>query len=123
MTRDELMRLAAEKALREVSWESIEFLFRPVNGLELLLRLDFDGARRKVDAWCADDSPQAMPHRFRAPHIAEMLAAVRREEFYREMVAARDRNPLAGARRRTDDNLRRAFGLDGREPAQKEDAE
>jgi len=110
MTRDELMRLAAEKALREVSWESIEFLFRPANGLELLLRLDLDGTRRKVDEWCADDSPGAMPRRHRGPHIAEMRRAIEREEFYRELVAARDRDPLAGARRRTDENLGRAFG-------------
>jgi len=110
MTREEIMRLAAEKAVREVSWESIEFLFRPANQFELLLRLDLKGASRKVDEWAADDSPGAMPHRFRGPHLAELRAAVGREEFYRELVAARDRNPLAGARRRTDGNLREAFG-------------
>jgi len=109
MTREEIMQLAADKAIREVTWDSIEFLFRPSNGVEMLLRLDFDGMRRKIDEWCGDNSPQAMLRRFRGPHIAALRAAIEREEFYRALVSARDREPLAGAKRRTDDNLRRAF--------------
>jgi len=109
MTREEIMRLGAEKAIREVTWDSIEFLFRPSNGVEMLLRLDFEGMKRKIHEWCGDNSPQAMPHRFRGPYIAALHAAIEREEFYRAMAAARDREPLAGAKRRTDDNLRRAF--------------
>ena len=49
MTRDELMRLAAEKAVAELSWDSIEFLLRPKTALELLLRLDFEGMKRKIE--------------------------------------------------------------------------
>ncbi len=111
MTSEELMRLSAEKALRELSWESIEFLFRPANGVELLLRLDFEGMRRKILDWCMDDSPDAMPYRFRPPHVAELLGAIEREEFYREMDRQRNaagREP--NAQDRTDDNLRNVFG-------------
>lgn len=91
MTIEELMRMSAEKALRELSWESIEYLLRPINQLELLLRIDFDGMRRKIYDWCADDSPDAMPHRFRPPYISQLLGAIRREELYREIIAARKR--------------------------------
>lgn len=85
MTSEELMRLSAEKALRELSWDSIEFLFRPSNGVELLLRLDFEGMKQKIFDWCGDDSPSAMPYRFRGPYVSELLGAIKREEFYREM--------------------------------------
>lgn len=89
MTREELMRLCAEKAVREMSWDSIEFLFRPVTGVDLLLRLDFDGMKQKISDWITDDSPGAMPFRFRDPHIAELRGIVKREEFYRAMCSAR----------------------------------
>lgn len=90
---EELMRLSAEKALREMSWESIEFLFRPVNGVELLLRLDFEGMERKIYDWCGDNSPDATPHRFRPPYTSQLLGAIKREEFYREMVSIRTACP------------------------------
>ena len=93
MTSEELMRLSAEKALRELAWGSIGFLFRPSNGVELLLRIDFEGMRRKILDWCADDSPDAMPHRFRSPYIAELLGTVKREEFYRELDRQRKAEP------------------------------
>jgi len=89
MTTDELMRLSAEKAVRELSWESIEFLFRPATMLELLLRIDFDGMKEKIIEWCQGDSPSAMPRRFRPPYVAEMTAAIKREEFYRKLNAGR----------------------------------
>lgn len=89
MTSEELMRLSAEKALREMSWESIEFLFRPLTGVDLLLRIDFDGMKQKITDWCRDDSPDAMPFRFRGPYIAKMHMAVERERFYRAMDLAR----------------------------------
>lgn len=85
MTRDELIRLSAEKVLREESWESIEYLFKPVTAFELLLRLDFEGMQKKISDWFFDDSPDAMPHRFRSPYLAQMQAAVDVEKFYREM--------------------------------------
>lgn len=86
MTSDELMQLSAEKAVAEVSWKSIEFLFAPVTMLELLLRLDYQGMQDKVLAMCTSNSPDAIPHRFRGPYIAEMLGAVKRERFYRAML-------------------------------------
>ena len=85
MTTEELMKLSAEKALQELSWDSIEFLFRPANGAELLLRLDFEGMKKKILDWCSDDSPDAMPYRFRPPYVSELLGLIKREEFYREM--------------------------------------
>ena len=85
MTSEELMQLSAEKALRELSWDSIAFLFRPANQLELLLRFNFKGTKQKIFDWCGDDSPDAMPYRFRSPYIAELLNTVKQEEFYREM--------------------------------------
>ena len=89
MTSEELMRLSAEKALREMDWDSIEYLFRPVNGVEMLLRIDFEGMKKKINDWIADDSPGAMPHRFRPPYTAQLLRTVKREEFYRVMDSAR----------------------------------
>ncbi len=93
MTTEELMRLSAEKALRELSWKSIEFLLRPANQLELLLRLDFECTRRKIFDWCVDDSPSAMPYRFRGPYVSELLNTVKREEFYRELDRQRKAEP------------------------------
>lgn len=94
MTSEELMQLSAEKALREVSWASIEYLFRPVTVLELLLRLDFEGMQQKIFDWCADDSPRAMPYRFRSPYISQLLGAIKREKFWRKIVARRARERL-----------------------------
>jgi hypothetical protein len=94
MTADEMMELAADKAIHEMSWESIEWLFQPVTQFELLVRIDLEGMREAAAKWLADDSPDAMPHRFRDEPYAIMQAAIRREEFYREMEAAKER--LAG---------------------------
>ncbi len=79
------MQLAASKALQELSWESIEFLFRPRTMLELLLRIDFDGMVQKIHDWCGDDSPSAMPHRFRSPYVAEMMHIIEIEKFYQTL--------------------------------------
>ncbi len=85
MTTDEIMKMAAEKAFQEVSWESIEYLFRPSNVLELLLRSDFEGTKKKINDWFLDESPDAMPWRFRSAEGASLLRAVKAEEFYREI--------------------------------------
>lgn len=90
MTTDELMRLSADKAIRECSWDSIKWLFRPANMLELLLRLDFDGMKQKICDWCGDDSPEAMPYRFRGPYISKLTRAIEREEFWRTLVIAHE---------------------------------
>ncbi len=77
MTRDELMKKAAEKAVAENSWESIEFLFQPSTMLELLLRNDFEGTRRLV-AECAEwitDSPD----------FRRVRRAIEVEEFFRKL--------------------------------------
>lgn len=92
MDRNELMQKAANKAVQELSWESIEFLFRPITGVDLLLRLNFEGMKQKIYDWCSDNSPSAMPHRFRPPYVSELLRAIKREEFYREMKTAKDKH-------------------------------
>ena len=96
MTTDELTQLAAEKAIKENSWESIEYLFRPSTMLELLLRLDFDGMVQKINDWAADMSPGAMPWRHRSPYTAQMSAAIKREEFYRKLVQLKEEQQLCG---------------------------
>jgi len=91
MTREELMAMAVEKAAREISLESIEFLFRPATLFEVLLRNDFDGTVRKFWDAVTDSSPNAMPHRIR--HVANGEAvrvgsrAIEVEEFYRAIKA------------------------------------
>lgn len=91
MTSQELMQLSPEAALAELSWESIEWLFQPVTMLDLLLRLDCQGMKEKIIAWCADDPQNAKP--FRRFHTAELLAAVRREQFYRAVLRANPQAP------------------------------
>jgi hypothetical protein len=90
MTRDEIMCQSAEKAIHEMSWESLEYLFRPSTMLELLLRIDYDGMKDKIIDWCVDNSPSAMPHRFRGPYISQLDGAIKREEFYRKMKTVRE---------------------------------
>jgi len=113
MTSEELMRLSAEKAIHEISEESIEFLFRPLDGMELLLRLDFKGTKQKIHDWIADNSPNAMPHRFRPPYTSRLLGMIKREEFYRKMAALRAA-PSADSgdsvQRRRDDIFREMCG-------------
>ncbi|NIQ82800.1 MAG: hypothetical protein GTN93_32945 [Anaerolineae bacterium] len=41
--------------------------------------------KQKINEWWADDSPDAMPFRFRAEPGRLMDAAVKREEFYRKV--------------------------------------
>lgn len=91
MTTDELMELAAEKAIKEVNWESIEFLFKPSNMFELLLRIDFHGMVKKAKQWAADDSPDALPWRFRREPGAQMQLAIDQEAFYRKLKEHRDK--------------------------------
>jgi hypothetical protein len=69
VTKEELMALSAKKAARELTPESIEFLFQPTNYLELFLRHDFDGTVEKY-GW--------MP-------VQWIRDAVDCERFYREI--------------------------------------
>jgi hypothetical protein len=90
MDREELMQLAAEKAVGEMSWESIEFLFRPATMLELLLRMDLAGMQQKIYEWVGDDGPTACPRRFRSEPFSAMLRAIEVEKFYRRLKMVRD---------------------------------
>ena len=85
MDRNEIMQLAAEKAIHEMSWESIKFLFRPGTMLELFLRLDFNNTQKKIYEWAGDDSPDAIPHRFRSEPFSMMLRAIEVEKFYQRL--------------------------------------
>jgi hypothetical protein len=110
MDREQLMQMAAEKAVNEVEWESIEFLFRPSNQLELWLRLDFEGMKKKIAQWWADDSPGAMPFRFRRKEGAPLSRAVRVEEFYRRLKAIHEsRSPVQQKETRLDSEGRRLY--------------
>lgn len=90
-TAYDLMQMSAEKAVGELSWESIEFLFAPRTAFELLLRYDFHGMIDKVAEWAADNSPEAMPHRHRGPYLKTMNDCIKVEEFYRAMKAEREK--------------------------------
>ena len=85
MTREELTKVAAKKAVEELSWESIEWLFQPTNMLELLLRIDFDGMKKKIDEFYDDESPNALPREIRSQHLPEIFRAISVEEFYRSI--------------------------------------
>ena len=91
MTRSELMQMAAEKALQEMAWDSIEFLFQPSTYLEMLLRIDFEGMKQKCLEWIGDDSPDAMPYRHRGSYIAMINRSIEVEEFYRVLKKGRNK--------------------------------
>lgn len=80
-----LIEFAVDKVVREANWEEIEDSFRPITGVDLLLRLDFEGMKKKITEWFVDNSPDAMPHRFRGPYLREMNLAIAREDFYRKL--------------------------------------
>lgn len=92
MDREELYKMAAEKAVAENSWETIEFLCKPRNQFELLLRLCFEGMRHKAYLWLAGESPDAMPHRYRGEPWKEIKKAIKFEEFYRKLCEVRNAN-------------------------------
>jgi len=82
------MELTLEKIKEEnLSDKSIEYLFQPRTCFELLLRLDFEGMKKKAYQWLTDESPDAMPHRFRHEPWTEMNRAIQVEEFYRKIKA------------------------------------
>lgn len=91
MDREELYQMAAEKAATEESWETIEFLCKPLNGFELLLRLSFEGAKQAAWDWFVDDAPDAMPHRFRGEYWEQLNACIKFEEFYRKICEVKEK--------------------------------
>lgn len=95
MDREELYQLSAEKAVAELSWESIEWLCKPLNGFELLLRVSFKGARQAAYDWLVDDSPAAMPHRFRGPYWDQLDECIKFEEFYRKLCEVKNDGMLS----------------------------
>ena len=46
MTKDDIMKMAAQKAASEISLESLEWLFQPRTLFELLLRNYFEGTSK-----------------------------------------------------------------------------
>ena len=80
MTRDELMTMAADKAARELSPESIEFLFRPLTAFELLCRIDVDGMERKIGESLQQDSVDPYG-------LAVANRCIQVERFYRQVKA------------------------------------
>ena len=91
MNVNDLIKLSAKKAVQEISWESIEFLFKPSNTLELLLRIDFDGMSKKITDFLIDESPDAIPFRFRRKQSPELIRAIELEKFYMEMLDERNK--------------------------------
>ena len=87
-----LMEKVADKALKEHSWKEIEEMFKPSTMAELLLRLDFEGAKNVLTDWTTDDAPDAMPFRFRPPYSAKIWRIIEMEELYRII---KDRYELA----------------------------
>ncbi len=84
MNTSEAFKLGAEKLVSELSWDSIEFLFKPTNMGELLLRLDFKGFKAMVYEAFVNDAPDAMPWRFRGAYWPAWKWAIDKEAFYRE---------------------------------------
>ena len=82
-TKD-VYKLGAEKAVAELEWDSIEWLFKPMNAGELLLRLDFEGFKKLVYEALVNDAPDAMPFRHRGPYWKAWQWAIDKERFYRE---------------------------------------
>lgn len=95
MKINELMEMAAEKTIAEVSWDTIEFLFKPTTGMELLARLDLEGTQIKFHEWWSDDSPDAMPHRFRSPYINAFSRVIEVEKFYRKLKKLHEKKECA----------------------------
>lgn len=89
-TVESIMSMAAEKAVREEEWETIEWLFAPTTQFELLLRWDFDDIVAKFYEWFVDDSPSAMPKRHRYVPYQIGKQAIDREQFYRQMLDIRN---------------------------------
>ena len=85
MDKQELVALPAGKAIDELEWDSIEFLFKPVTLGTLLLRLDFDKTIDMVYKSCASNSPTTKTHIFTSPIAIEWIRAIEFEEFYREL--------------------------------------
>ena len=85
MDKQELITLPAGKAIDELDWDSIEFLFKPTTIGTLLLRLDFDKTMDMVYQAFASNSPTTKAHKFTSPLAIEWIKVIEFEEFYREL--------------------------------------
>lgn len=83
MDREQLMTLCIDKAIKELSWESIEFLFRPTNHLELLLRLDFEEMNNKLNDYLKENGQFCL----QSEVYRQIKNAVEVETFYRKLKA------------------------------------
>ncbi len=90
-----LMKLSAKNAIKECTWESIEFLFKPRTVGELLLRLDYESGKKLIINALTDDSPSAMPFRFRNEYSNQFYRAIEVEEFYRALKLEHEKDPAA----------------------------
>lgn len=83
MTRDEIMTMAAAKAAKEVSRESIEFLFRPCTLFEVLLRNDFEGTTNKFYTEVLNSNAACTTW-------SQGIRIIAVERFYREIIKQLD---------------------------------
>ena len=70
-----LMALDPEVAIKKLRWDSIEWLFKPTNVCELMLRLDLEGTKSKVIQWLSDAEVSPVM-------VKEVNALIKAEEFY-----------------------------------------
>jgi len=93
MTQDDLLAMSAEKAIDELSWESIEFLFKPQTTLELLLRQDFENTKKQVLEILLKEYFIPRPNNAR---FNDFVKAIKVEEFYRLMLNIKKANDRWG---------------------------
>ena len=74
MDRAELMKMSIEEAVNELEWDSIEFLFRPENALELLLRMNEQMVIKQLRK---NGMPEPGPIR------DELMKALTSQDYYR----------------------------------------
>ena len=86
MDTEELMKLAAEKAVKELDWESIEYLLKPTSVGELLLRLNYVSTVKAVINSFYGDNPLMVP---KSQMGKDWKFAMRKETFYQECKKAR----------------------------------
>lgn len=87
MDSETLMTMAAEKAAKEVDRESLEFLFRPSNVFELLVRIDLEGMERKITEFILETPMWQL----KSWPLREVEQVIKREKFYRLVRSKYDR--------------------------------
>lgn len=93
VTQNDLLNMSAEKALKQLSWESIEFLFKPQTTLELLLRHNFENTKQYVLEILVKE------HDINSPNntmFYDFMRAIKVEEFYRTLLGIKKANDRWG---------------------------